>query len=78
MVTDSGEVSYKCTAYDNDIILKKKFMYEGQVVYPHGSNIEVYADTTLPYAELEILGGMKKIEPNKSISLKVNWNLSMW
>ncbi|MDF2880765.1 MAG: hypothetical protein K0R54_1322 [Clostridiaceae bacterium] len=77
VVTDSGEISYRCTAYDKDIILKKQFKYEGQVVYPHGSNIEVYVDTTLPYAELEILGGMKNIEPNKSISLKVNWNLSI-
>lgn len=77
VVTDSGEVSYKCTAYDKNIILKKQFEYEGQVVYPHGSNIEVYVDTSLPYAELEILGGMKLIEPGKSINLKVNWNLSV-
>lgn len=77
VVTDSGEISYRCTAYDKDIILKKNFNYEGQVVYPHGSNIEVYVDTTLPYAELEILGGMKTIEPGKSINLKVNWNLSI-
>lgn len=73
--TDKCEVSYFCRAYDKPIKYTKKFNYEGQVVYPHGNNIELYSDDTLPYAEIEILTGMKKFGKGESISLTEVWSL---
>lgn len=73
--TDKTEITYTVHAYDKDIKYTKKFDYEGQVVYPHGNNIELYSDSTLPYAELEVLTGMKKFGKGESISLTEVWSL---
>lgn len=73
--TDKCEVSYYCRAYDKPLKYTKKFEYEGRTIYPHGSNIEVYSDNKLPYAELEILSGMKKFGKDESISLCEVWSL---
>lgn len=76
-VTDNTSIKYICKAYEKDIILTKEFQYEGESVYPHGSNIEVYNDNLLPYCELEILGHMSVIKPDSKISLEVKWTLDI-
>lgn len=76
VVTDSEEIQYYCNAYkDRTLLFTQVFQYEGQVVYPHGSNVEVYVDNMLPYTELEILGGMSEIMPGESKSIKMIWQL---
>ena len=76
IVTDSGIIQYYCSAYKpKTLLFTQKFQYEGQVVYPHGSNVEVYVDDMLPYTELEILGGMSSIMPRESKSIHMVWQL---
>lgn len=78
VVTDDALLRYYCSAYKHKTLLfTQKFQYEGQVVYPHGSNIEVYVDDKLTYTELEILGGMSSIMPGKSKSIQMVWQLEL-
>ncbi|MHC1683617.1 MAG: DUF4380 domain-containing protein [Clostridiaceae bacterium] len=78
IVTDNETIKYYCTAYkDKTLLFTQKFQYEGQVVYPHGSNVEIYVDNSLPYTELEVLGGISEIMPNESRSIKMIWQLEL-
>lgn len=78
LVTDDEIIRYYCSAYKHKtLLLSQKFQYEGQVVYPHGSNVEVYVDDKHPYTELEILGGMSNIMPGESKSIQMVWQLEL-
>lgn len=78
VVTDSGIIQYYCNAYkDKTLLFTQKFQYEGQVVYPHSSNVEIYVDDMLPYTELEILGGISDIMPGENKSIEMVWQLEL-
>jgi len=77
-MTDSEKIKYYCKAYeDSELLFTINFNYEGKKVYPHGSNVEVYVDKELKYAELEVLGSESSIMPGESKSIEMIWKLEI-
>ncbi|MDP4145777.1 MAG: hypothetical protein Q8936_15030, partial [Bacillota bacterium] len=74
-VTDSAFIKYTCNLYEKPMVYTIDFDYEGEVLYPHGNNVEVYNETYRKYVELEVLGEWKFIEPKESIKLNCTWDL---
>jgi hypothetical protein len=78
VVTDNEKLKYYLPLNkDKIVIFTIKFNYQGKVVYPHGSNVEVFVDDILSYAELEVLGKLANVSPKGSISMDMEWDLEM-
>lgn len=76
VVTDKEEIKYYYIVNENEkLLFTIKFKYEGKVVYPHGSNVEIFVDDELNYSEIEVLGGESKMKPGESKSLELVWRL---